>query len=387
VLNGKPLCIELFCGMFGWSAGWLELGGMAVGFDIDHQPYHGPVPEGASLVLQDVLTLDGARFKDADLILCSPPCQEFSYLAMPWSRGKQIARALRGEDDFPKGYKGSRTIKQMTALFDACFRIQREATEAAGHFIPMVIENVRGAEKWVGRAKWKWGSFYLWGDVPALMPVAGKRKMSGRNMSGDKEKRWGSHHVSPSSEEFSELMNGDGSGKSFQTASGEGIKQNRKKLNKDGCNIILPQVVNREGYAPVGHWTNPGENGTKNGGDCFSDPNWGGRVGWGKSNARKAASAQIAKIPFPLAQWITKCYWPKEQTEALEFTHADPCHRFGRLGMHDGVFVEGDRMTDKCPGKQGSRGCRSCTLNLTRRKRHERICTMRRLLRNLSCIQ
>ena len=25
--------------------------------------------------------------------------------------------------------------------------------------------------KWVGRARWNFGSFYLWGDVPALMPA------------------------------------------------------------------------------------------------------------------------------------------------------------------------------------------------------------------------
>ena len=28
------------------------------------------------------------------------------------------------------------------------------------------------------------------------------------------------------------------------------------------------------------------------------------------SSARKAASAQIAKIPFELARWIAKCYHP-----------------------------------------------------------------------------
>lgn len=27
-----------------------------------------------------------------------------------------------------------------------------------------------------------------------------------------------------------------------------------------------------------------------------------------KSDARKAASAQIAKIPFPLANWIARCF-------------------------------------------------------------------------------
>jgi hypothetical protein len=36
----------------------------------------------------------------------------------------------------------------------------------------MVVENVKGAQPWVGRAAWNYGSFYLWGDLPALMPSA-----------------------------------------------------------------------------------------------------------------------------------------------------------------------------------------------------------------------
>jgi hypothetical protein len=72
---------------------------------------------------------------------------------MPWKR----AKALPPPDN---------------SLFDACFRIQREASEAAGHHIPMVVENVRGAQKWVGRSRWNYGSFHLWGDVPALLPMA-----------------------------------------------------------------------------------------------------------------------------------------------------------------------------------------------------------------------
>lgn len=138
-----PLVVELFCGMFGWSQGWLENGGRAVGFDWEHLPHHGYVPAGASLALQDVLTLDGAQFKNANLLLCSPPCQEFSYMAMPWSRSKQLIKAFRGEAEFPVGHKGSRTLTELTALFDACFRIQREASEAAGRYIPMVVENVK----------------------------------------------------------------------------------------------------------------------------------------------------------------------------------------------------------------------------------------------------
>ena len=163
----KPLCIDLFCGSFSWSLGWLELGGYTVGFDLEHLPHHGAVPKGADLVIQDVLTLHGKQFREASLILASPPCQFFSYVSMPWSRAKALAAEVRASPE--------RTAKE-TALFDACFRIQREACEAAGRHIPMVVENVRGAQKWVGRSRWNSGPFHFWGDVPALMPLLDRGK-------------------------------------------------------------------------------------------------------------------------------------------------------------------------------------------------------------------
>src|SRR6185503_17430326 len=148
---GRPLAIDLFCGLGGWTEGLLAEGYRVVGFDIERHVY-GEHSYPAQLVLQDVLTIHGRQFKDAALIVASPPCQAYSYRAMPWKR----AKALPPPDN---------------SLFEACFRIQREAIEAAGHFIPLVVENVRGAQKWVGRARWHFGSFYLWGDVPALMPI------------------------------------------------------------------------------------------------------------------------------------------------------------------------------------------------------------------------
>lgn len=152
-----PLAIDIFCGLGGWTDGLLAEGYDVVGFDIERHEY-GDHKYPAQLVLQDVLTIHGKQFRDADLIVASPPCQEFSYMAMPWSRAKQIRREyLSGERDTAK----------LTALFDACFRIQREACEAAGQHIPLVVENVRGAQEWVGRSRWNFGSFHLWGDVPA----------------------------------------------------------------------------------------------------------------------------------------------------------------------------------------------------------------------------
>ncbi len=165
----KPLAIDLFCGLGGWTEGLLAEGYQVIGFDIERHVY-GEQRYPAQLVLQDVLTLHGSQFKDADLIVASPPCQEYSYMAMPWSRAKEKRARIKAEPA---------EQKRLTALFDACFRLQAEASEAAGHHIPLIVENVRGAQEWVGRSRWNFGSFHFWGDVPALMPIGGKFKLKG----------------------------------------------------------------------------------------------------------------------------------------------------------------------------------------------------------------
>jgi site-specific DNA-cytosine methylase len=111
----KPLCIDLFCGLGGWTEAFLAEGYRCVGYDIEAHDYgSGGYP--GELVLRDVRSIHGSEFKDAAIIVASPPCQGYSYRAMPWSR----ARALPPPDN---------------TLFNECFRIQREASEAAGHHI------------------------------------------------------------------------------------------------------------------------------------------------------------------------------------------------------------------------------------------------------------
>jgi hypothetical protein len=281
----EPLAIDLCCGLGGWTEGLLAEGWRVRGYDIEAHEY-GDEKYPAELVLRNVLEMHGSEIADADLIVASPPCTEYSYMAMPWSRAKQIARALRGEDEFPEPYRGSRTIAELNAIFDACFRLQREASEAAGRYIPMIVENVKGAQPWVGRAAWSFGSFYLWGDVPALMPSVRA------------------------------IKNGGGSWFNIGSPGQKVVAQ-----NPDG------RLIHRRNGAPhTKRLTNPAEHSAEGKkGVGIGSVSWGQGVGqrhpddprnfWSKSSARKAASAKIAKIPLALSSHIARVYRPCPKAE------------------------------------------------------------------------
>jgi site-specific DNA-cytosine methylase len=96
----KPLAIDLFCGLGGWTDGLIAEGYDVVGFDIEKHVY-GEARYPAQLVIQDVLTLHGSQFKDAALIVASPPCQRYSWMAQPWSIAKREASWQRWERTAP----------------------------------------------------------------------------------------------------------------------------------------------------------------------------------------------------------------------------------------------------------------------------------------------
>ena len=121
-----------------------------VGFDIERHVY-GQHRYPAQLVLQDVLTLHGSQFRNAACIVASPPCTEYSLWGI---------RMFHPDPPVPD-----------KKLWEAAVRIGHQAG------VPTIIENVRGAQYWWGRANWHSGSFYFWGDTPALWPdVKPKRK-------------------------------------------------------------------------------------------------------------------------------------------------------------------------------------------------------------------
>jgi hypothetical protein len=256
-----PLAIDLFCGLGGWTDGLIAEGWDVVGFDIEQHVY-GEHRYPAQLVIQDVLTLHGSQFRGADLIVASPPCQAYSYRAMPWKR----AKALPPPDN---------------TLFEACFRLQREACHAAGRHIPLIVENVRGAQKWVGRARWNFGSFYLWGDVPALMPTTLRHPKMGASPGKIFSERPGGN-VAAHREGIKVPTMGAGwyppdhpkhvRGLGFNTHADRGIKLK----DKDGYERSHPNALG---------WKSP-------------------RTSSGNVTARKFASAMIAKIPLPLSLWI-----------------------------------------------------------------------------------
>lgn len=277
VTERKPLAIDLFCGLGGWTEGLLLEGYDVIGFDIEKHEY-GDQKYPGLLVIQDVLTLHGSQFKNADLIVASPPCQEYSYMAMPWSLAKQKRREY---------LDGTRDRKKLTALFDACFRLQKEACEAAGRHIPLVVENVKGAQEWVGRARWAFGSFFLWGDVPALMPIQ-KYHQRQKVKAGE---QWNINRKN-----FTGTLGWDDGLKvpsidgGRRTAPGKGAR-----FTSRDCGI---------------------ENGIKCGGDWFNDkqPSISRMTSSGSKarKARKAASALIAKIPLPLSRHIAATFKPKQ---------------------------------------------------------------------------
>ncbi len=237
----------------GWAEGFLANNFRVIGYDIDAHDY-GTGGYPGELRIKDVLDITAEEIRELNprVIIASPPCQEPSYRAMPWSRAKAL---------------NVKPPRNFLCLFYACFKLAHNAG------VPVIVENVRGSVPWVGPAAWNFGAYYLWGDVPALMPITMKRGQAGEAIAHPHTKVPGS--------DWSAF------GKSGYKA--QGFNVTAAQRYRDG--------VKQSGISGT----------RKNGkGDkWFQD---GAARHGSKSDSRKAASAMIAKIPFPLASHIARCF-------------------------------------------------------------------------------
>jgi hypothetical protein len=153
-LSCSPVLIDLCCGTGGWADGFLAAGWEVFGFDVVDRGYSG------HLALADVRLLSGARWAGkVDLIVASPPCQEFS-----------LARTTAGVQR--RGFD--------TSIWRACVERSLEAG------CPIIIENVRGACRVFGPAFGRSGSRFFWGNgCPALLPYGRKEWQKGGKSNWD----------------------------------------------------------------------------------------------------------------------------------------------------------------------------------------------------------
>jgi hypothetical protein len=142
--------LDLFAGRFGWGKAFAARGWEVVGIDLVEPP---EVPDGCRLIKMNVLNIaDWAHIawklcEPVDFICASSPCENFSLHRM---------KMFHPNPPYP-------------ALGVELFNHTRKLCEASG--LPYVMENVKAAQDFVGRAVNHAGSFYLWGNaVPPLLP-------------------------------------------------------------------------------------------------------------------------------------------------------------------------------------------------------------------------
>lgn len=148
--TAKRVVLDLCCGRGGWAQGFIDEGFEVVGVDIDD--FSAVYP--GRFVRADLMAWEGWRELNAVAVVASPPCDEFARHSMPWTRKRNPP-------------------PPSLALVERCREIARELG------VPLTMENVRGAQPWLGRSAANCGPFHLWGDVPAIVPVfGGKSKES-----------------------------------------------------------------------------------------------------------------------------------------------------------------------------------------------------------------
>lgn len=136
--------LDVCSGQFGWSRAFAIRGWECVGIDLVPPA---DLPEGCSWWERDLFSLDSDFVRGFDFAVASTPCEQFSVHGM---------KHFHPNPSYPE--LGIRQFNHVRSIF-----------EASG--VPYVMENVRAAQQFLGKAVSHAGSFFLWGSgVPPLLP-------------------------------------------------------------------------------------------------------------------------------------------------------------------------------------------------------------------------
>jgi len=167
--------LDLFAGLGGASRAFKARGWEVV--TVDNNPAFG------CSITADLLTWrpPGSLF-GVDFLWASPPCDEFARESMPWCRTGR---------------------PPSLGLVQRVFELVRELAPRW-----WVLENVRGAQRWIGRAPLHFGPVYLWGYFPRKIRDVGHNFAWKERLSSAQEARRAEIPL-PISEAFAEAVERD----------------------------------------------------------------------------------------------------------------------------------------------------------------------------------
>jgi hypothetical protein len=148
--------LDLCCGRLGWAKVFAARGWKVVAIDLVEPP---EIPDGVHFVMRDVLGIAKGEIKSSryDFICASSPCEQFSVHGM---------KHFHSNPPYPE--MGIRLFNHIRTICEASS-------------VPYVMENVRAAQDFVGKAVSHCGPFYLWGNaVPPLLPLGISKGISHR---------------------------------------------------------------------------------------------------------------------------------------------------------------------------------------------------------------
>ena len=169
----EPICIDLFCGRFGWGLGFRDAGYLVIG--VDNDPRSSKYADGMGFIEADIRDVPGQDFPPARAVVASPPCQELS-------TARNLSRRYNKRRDPETG-----------------MILVREAIRFIHENRPTYwcIENVHGGvapiSAELGPPRLRKHSYYLWGNFPGfLLPTSDRlRKFHSVETRADSHRYWG----------------------------------------------------------------------------------------------------------------------------------------------------------------------------------------------------